>query len=249
MKKMMAVGLCLFLCMSNTVAVNAAEYKDPRIQEIYEEYKDLKEFQLMREEYGQEYTDDFLEAVLESRLAELQRGGMGDVCYQYVKNLKQTETYNCGPATILQTLHGIGCADAVSGSNDDEKVNNLTKECKSDSNGTMVYIVTNVLNSYCNKGYIYEVCTNMAMDTFEAKIAASLTAGRPVLLHAKTGGFKYYGGKNSGHYISLDYINRTTKMVRVVDCNWDDKYYGVHEVTLEEAYKSVHEESGRFIIH
>lgn len=246
---MLAAGLCFFLCMSNLVAVEAAEYEDPQIQKIYEEYKDLREFQLMREEYGQAYADDFLEAVLDSRLAELQRGGMGDVCYQYVKNLKQTKDYNCGPATILQTLYGIGCADAVSGSNDDEKVNNLTDDCKSnEKEGTMVYRATNVLNSYCNKGYIYEVCTQIAIDTFEEKVAASLTAGRPVLLHAKTGSFDYYGGKNSGHYISLDYINRTTKMVRVVDCNLDDKYYGVREVKLEEAYNSVHKESGRYII-
>ena len=85
-------------------------------------------------------------------------------------------------------------------------------------------------------------------DSFEDKIAASLTNCRPVILHAKTKPISYYKGHQSGHYISLDYVNRQTDMVQLVDCNWNDEYFGVHSVTLKEAYDSVHEESGRYLI-
>ncbi len=68
----------------------------------------------------------------------------------------------------------------------------------------------------------------MTIGNFKDYIADSLTACKPVVLHAKTGSFTYYGGKNSGHYLSLDYYNRTTQKVRIVDCNYDKSYYGIH---------------------
>lgn len=45
----------------------------------------------------------------------LVRGGGGNVCYEYVTNIMQTKTYNCGTTTVLQTLYGLDSADKVSG--------------------------------------------------------------------------------------------------------------------------------------
>lgn len=49
--------------------------------------------------------------------------------------------------------------------------------------------------------------------------------------HARTQYINYYGGHASGHYLSLDYINKSTDIVRIVDCNNNDAYYGIHNVT------------------
>lgn len=68
--------------------------------------------------------------------------------------------------------------------------------------------------------------------------------------HAKTKYFTYYGGKNTGHYLSLDEVDRSSKKVRIVDCNYDNKYFGIHKnVSLKEAYNAVAVESGRYLIY
>ena len=68
-------------------------------------------------------------------------------------------------------------------------------------------------------------------------------------MHAKTEYLDYYHGAKRSHYLSLDYINRTTDMVRIVDCNYEDRFFGVHWVSLDEAHKCITEESGRYLIY
>ena len=71
-----------------------------------------------------------------------------------------------------------------------------------------------------------------------------------MVLHARTKYLSYYKGKNSGHYLSLDYVNRTSDMVRIVDCNYNSTYYGIHrDIPLLEAYNTIHEESDRYLIY
>ena len=112
-------------------------------------------------------------------------------------------------------------------------------------------ILRDLLNKYGKVGqrYIYETGSNMTCATFEHKVATSLTNCKPVVLHARTGYLGYYGGKNTGHYLRLDYINRTTDMVRIVDCNYNPQYYGVHMVTLQEAYNTIAQEGERYLIY
>ncbi len=115
-----------------------------------------------------------------------------------------------------------------------------------------VYQVVNALNKYnkYNQKYIYASGATMSLNTFENNVANSLTACRPVILHARTEHITYYGGHSSGHYISLDYINRTTDMVRLVDCNYSNVYYGIHSnVDLSDAYDSIASSSGRYLIY
>lgn len=59
-------------------------------------------------EYGREYARKFLQDVLDTRREEMLRGGGGNVCYQYVKNIQQSSDHNCGSASVLQTLYGLG---------------------------------------------------------------------------------------------------------------------------------------------
>lgn len=251
-KKLISIlSAAVILANVNILPVLAAEI-DPAKEAVYQEYKTDEQYQMMAAEYGEAYADAFLENVVESRNAVMPRGGGGNECYQHVTNIKQTKTYNCGSTTTLQTLYGLNSASAVTGSTDTAKIGTLDKEYNVDSQGSMmVYQVVNALNKY-NKGnqkYIYAAASNMTIDQFENNIANSLTGCKPVILHAKTNYLSYYGGKSSGHYISLDYVNRTTDKVRLVDCNYNSSYYGVHQVPLSEAYNSIHAESGRYLIY
>lgn len=127
----------------------------------------------------------------------------------------------------------------------------MDSEYNIDENGFLyVYQVTNALNKYLigNKTYVYTVGNSMSISQYESKIAESLTYGKPIVLHARTQYFNYYKGAEYGHYISLDEINRTSDMVRVVDCHFDNDYYGIHYVTLTEVYNSLNS-PWQFLIH
>lgn len=179
------------------------------------------------------------------------KGGGGSLCYQSVKNIKQTQTFNCGPTTVLQTLYGLNSASAVSGSTDAAKIAALQSEYNVGSDGMYVSNVVAALNKY-NKGnqtYSSRLGSGLSLEGFANNIAASLTSGKPVVLHARTKHLDYYNGNNSGHYLSLDYFDRSTNTVRIVDCNYKEEYYGVHYCTLQEAYEAINEEGGRYLIY
>lgn len=223
-------------------------------EEAYQKYKDDEQFKMMVEDYGIEYGEEFLKDVTnEIVLSNSLLGGGGNECYQYVKNIMQTKNYNCGSTTTLQTLYGLNSASSVSGSSDAQKIASLDSEYNIDSQGSMmVYQVRDALNKYNKRSqrYSYIEASNMTLYDFESKIANSLTYGKPVVLHARTKYLSYYNNKNSGHYLSLDYVNRTTDKVRIVDCNYNSTYYGIHkDIPLREAYNTIHAESGRYLIY
>ena len=244
-KLMNVISFVLVVCFC-TELVYAESYTDEiSYEEVYTMYKDDPQFLSMKADYGDEYAEEFLNDVLE-RLNQknVSRGGGGNVCYEYVKNIQQTETYNCGMTTVLQTLYGLDSADSVPGDSDAEKIEYLDEQYNVDEQGsTYVYQVRNALNKYneWNSTYIYLKANNIASPQhLLGYIADSLTYCKPVILHANTKGLKYYDGKESGHYISVDYIDRTTQKARVVDCNYDDEYYGIHnDVSIEELYECI----------
>lgn len=247
--------LVLGTCVIPVKAAESAEVEN-ELQKIYEDYAEDAQFQMMKSEYGEEYAQKYILDVAQwKQMGSLLRGGSGNICYQYVTNVMQTKTYNCGMTTVLQTLYGLNSADQVSGTTTTDKLNTLDSEYNVDGQGqTYVYQVRDALNKYskssANYPYIYEEATNMTLNEFEANIAKSLMYGKPVVLHAKTGQFSYYGGKDTGHYLSLDYVNRTNDVVRIVDCNYNTAYYGIHNnVSLQEAYNSIHATAGRYLIY
>lgn len=250
-RKILSVALAACI-MSNVMGVNASEYGVVEKEEIYKEYQNDEQFTMMIQEYGEEYAEAFIEDVIKNRRGNMMRGGGGNECYQYVTNIKQTKTYNCGTTTALQTLYGLGKVSNVKGATNADKISALDLEYNVDGQTClMVYQLRDLLNKYGKVGqrYIYETGSNMTCATFEHKVATSLTNCKPVVLHARTGYLGYYGGKNTGHYLSLDYINRTTDMVRIVDCNYNPQYYGVHMVTLQEAYNTIAQEGERYLIY
>jgi hypothetical protein len=257
MVKSTILGFCLALAFSGVgklsfEAGQASKLIIPDyLSAVYEEYEKDQQFQMMLSDYGAEYAIDFLENVYATNRVGT-RGGGGNVCYQYVTNVQQTKTYNCGSTTVLQSLYGMGAAGNVPGSTDAAKISTIDTAYNVDSQGSLyVYQVADALNTYKPSGYssyVYSTGASKTEAQFEQAIATSLTNCKPVVLHAKTGALGYYGGHNLGHYLSLDYVDRTTDMVRIVDCNYNNSYYGVHSVTLSEAYSTV-SVSGRYFIY
>lgn len=190
--------------------------------------------------------------VIPVRAAEIEpKGGGGSLCYQSVKNIKQTTSFNCGPTTVLQTLYGLGSASAVDGSTDEAKIATLQREYNVGSDGMYVSNVVAALNKY-NKGnqtYSSRLGSGLSLEGFANNIAASLTSGKPVVLHARTQYLDYYNKHDYKHYLSLDYFDRSTNTVRIVDCNNNNEYYGAHYCTLQEAYETINKISGRYLIY
>lgn len=253
-KKIFITGICFIAILVNQNVCFAVEGNEKPLdmESIYNEYKNDQQYLLMLEDYGEAYAKQFLEDVLASRIQSsiMPLGGGGNECYQYVTNIRQTTNSNCGSTTVLQTLYGLGSASQVSGSTDSAKISTIDKENDVATQGSLfVYQAVNALNKYSTRTYTYVVGSSLTEATFEQYIATSLTNSKPVILHARTQYIGYYGGHASGHYLSLDYVNRTTDIVRIVDCNYQDSYYGIHYVSLSEAYKSIHDESGRYLIY
>lgn len=190
--------------------------------------------------------------VADTNNKDITRGGSGDLCYEHVKNIKQTESYNCGPTTVLQSLYGMDSAGQVAGSTDEAKIATLEDACKTSSAiGTYVYKMVEVLNEYNIYGRVYQYTLGSSfgsIHSFKNCIATSLTCGKPVVLHADTYYLAYYNGNSYGHYLSLDVYDRRTETVRIVDCNYMTDYYGIHTVSVEEAYNCI-SASGRYLIH
>lgn len=236
-------GFLMMGCLIGEYQVMAMTLSD-----VQKEYQDDDQYQKMVDEFGEEYGRQFCEDVLQTRREELLRGGGGNICYQYVTNIMQNKTYNCGSASVLQNLYGLGTAGNVPGTSNNEKMNAIDAAYNVDAQGClMVYQVRDALNTYSGRSYIYEEGSTMTQAAFADKVAASLTNARPVILHAETYYLPYYGQNAMWHYISLDYINRSTQMVRLVDCNYMQEFYGVHEVTVSDAYATI-SHGGRYII-
>ncbi|MBQ8519620.1 MAG: C39 family peptidase [Agathobacter sp.] len=138
------------------------------------------------------------------------------------------------------------------GDTDEKKIETLEVECGTNSvDGTYVYQMVNALNKYNIYGRVYQSKLGSSFSSiysFKDCIATSLTCGKPVVLHARTQYLDYYNGKSYGHYLSLDVYDRRTDDVRIVDCNYMEEYYGIHTVSVEEAYNCI-SASGRYLIY
>ncbi len=177
-------------------------------------------------------------------------GNNGQCLFANVKLIQQTTSKNCGPTAALQVLYGMGRQGDVSGSTDAEKINTLMKDCNTDDSGTYVGNLVNCLNKYSTLAkYRYTEGKTMTSSTFQAKLETSLFYNIAPILHAKTQYLPYYGGHSSGHYIAVSEVDRTTGNIRLSDCNWNNKYFGIHVENVEKVYQSIAAESGRYLIY
>lgn len=227
--------------LNDTAHLREAEEKGISIEELL--YQDALAAYPMRVQINQD-------AEQNAGISLLDVGNNGQCLSTNVKLIQQTTTKNCGPTAVLQVLYGMSRQGAVAGSTDTEKIRTLMKDCNTDDSGTYIGNLVSCLNKYSTAAsYRYTEGRTMTQAEFQAKLETSLCYNIAPILHAKTKELPYYGGHDSGHYIAVSEVNKTTGTVRLSDCNWNNQYFGVHTVSVEKAYQSIAAESWRYLIY
>ncbi|QIB70305.1 hypothetical protein Ami103574_13835 [Aminipila butyrica] len=150
---------------------------------------------------------------------------------------KQSKTWNCGPASALIAIAGWN--GYVKGSTNAKKMATLeTAMGSNSSDGTMVYKMVDVLNTYTS-GYAYKKGSRLDSWDFMVSIEDSVAKDKAPILHAKTKYLDYYNGHNTGHYIAIVADDSKYTTVTLHDTNRDDAYYGAHEVPMSQAHDAV----------
>lgn len=270
----MSLTLVFFLLLASSNMVFAVDtncinevdlslLKENIEQKVRNQYMNDPQYIMDIQENGQIHGEEMLNRIIDSKLKRILnnssdigiQAGNGRLFYvPNLKNIQQSETWSCGAACILQALYGYGVAGKVSGTTDKEKEYTIIDDAEANGKGLIVYRVRNVLNKYTDAGYIYERGEDMTLSEFGYNLVFSIMWDLAPLLHAKTGSLEYYDGKDLGHYLTVSFIswgsNQTIEdaIVTVNDPNWDDKYFGNFDVTLEEAYGTVNR-TGRYVIY
>lgn len=256
------VAICIFSLSITCYANTFSEQEELIRNEVLAEYENDPQFILMRENNILN-AENYINMLVEKRMSQLisvtSISPYLDYTYCYVTHITQSTTSNCSAATLLQTLYALGQAGTVYGTTDAQKQTTLYNKTSDDPAGARqedqtgplyVYEITNYLNTKVTSYiYEYEQGSNLSLSDFKSKIWDSLLFNRPVLLHARTAPLSYYNSTDLAHYLSLDSYNRNTGKVRIVDCNYNTNYGGVHtDIDAESAWKTVHDYSGRYII-
>lgn len=176
-------------------------------------------------------------------------GNNGQNVYTNIALIKQTKTNNCGPTAALQVIYGLNKQSLVSGNTDADKINTLEQQCEME-NSTIVYKLVNTLNLYTPDYGDYEYISgkSMTLAQFQGKVETSLAYNYAPILHARTEEIPYYEGYPSGHYIAVSEVDKANGTMTVKDCNYKDKYYGVHTEYISEFYDSINAKDGRYLI-
>jgi hypothetical protein len=164
--------------------------------------------------------------------------------------VQQLNGYTCGPASSYMAIDGWNGTGSITGTTTTAKLTRLATQMESNSSdGTYVYKLKNVLNTYTDD-YDYAYYAGSTLDEFLFRVYTfnSLAYDRAPILHAKTAALSYYNGHNTGHYIAVTKFDYNTMEVRLHDPNNTAAYYGIHQVPYEEAYSSIADYSGRYYI-
>lgn len=250
----LSVILSIIVMLRSSIFVDAAT-----LQEVYEQYKEDEQFK-MHYQYSPESAMDMLRSIVESQNSpSVFAVSPSDAkAYCDVPLKQQTKSYNCGFATMLQTLYGMGKQSTVSGNSDSAKMDQLEAEMmemkiqsgQSGEKTAIVWMVASMLNSKTGSSYKYVVGNSITQYEFYSLVRQSLTGNHPVILHARTKPLTYYQGHDARHYLSLDQMQAgENNKCRIADCNDDNKYFGYHDVSIEEAYKCISEYGGRYLIY
>lgn len=217
--------------------------------EFYREASDkgLAFEELLREKAISTY-ENRIRVGIRSGMSTRDVGNNGNNLSTNIPLIQQTTSKNCGPTSALQVLYGMNCQNLVSGTTDAEKIEQLMDDCDTDSTGTMVYKLTAGLNMYAARDYEYILGTNMTEAEFQGKVETSLYYNTAPIIHARTEYLPYYNGHASGHYIAICEVDKANKKIRVKDCNKNNAYYGVHQESISDVYKTISVVSSRYLI-
>lgn len=272
-KKLLSLALAGAVAVVFSSSVSALSTEDEIRTQVEQYYENDPMYNAMYDAnptIAEKYIDDVVNQKIENRSLQSQRASSNNqsIVFSYVTHVTQSTQTNCSAATTLQTMYGLGLEDNIYGSTNAVKQStlyNMTTDTipgarrqappSEDDDELLVYEIGLYLNdqlNYENMGHLYDYTLGSGyttVDDFASKIGNSLYFDRPVLLHARTEFFNYYNGTALVHYLSLDLYNAVTRTVRIVDCNYDADFGGIHNnVPINEAYRSIHEVSGRYLI-
>lgn len=219
-------------------------------ERIWNDYIKLEEFQ-------SHLADDpkDAEAMIDSIADHYLKIAYGDdlitprsIAYISFPRFKQKNSYYCGPASALTAIYGMGKAHMVSGSTYNAKQDTLASNMGTNSNGTFVWRMRNELRKYGT--YQYNYYYQPTKSNMRSIITGSLLTDNAPILHALTHHFSYYQGYSTGHYLTVVFRNTAAPDsyiggMAVMDNHRDDSYYGVRDISLNEAYNAIR---GRYLI-
>jgi len=175
-----------------------------------------------------------------------------DAWVNNVPLITQSLTNNCGSASTLQTLYGLGKQNAISGSTDTAKQTTLngSSYLNLGNDGIMVYRIADLLNSAAIKvgiGYAYVDGSTLSATQIQNLIWDSLAKNKPVILHARTQYLNYYNGHQSGHYIVVYGLDKYNGRVALADCNYNSAFGGFRTASINEVKAAL--PAGRYLIY
>ena len=254
--KITALLLCLILCFTNMAFAAEPDIQDD-ITDLKSKYADRisgEEVDALFAYYAND--PDFLTYYQENRAACVEiledvllheitprvmpRSVSGSLYYVNMIPVQQSTTYYCGPAAMVQSLIGMG----VYSSNLSTATYNTYQETLASNMGTsggasIPSRMVTELNKHTNNiaKYIYSrKPIGYTQEQMESDIMYSLANNRPPIVKPRTKELPYYRGLTIYHFISIKSINTnpynsSLRKVTLVDPHYDNRYFGVHDVT------------------
>lgn len=160
-----------------------------------------------------------------------------------VPSIRQPWNNSCGPTSTLQVLKSFGFSythDKIAASMGVTQNGSFTPSADA---------IMEILNRD-NLGYKYVPASALTKDEFRKIVITSLAVDGPIILQTQPKYLPYYPSTSTtGHYIVAQEFNMATNTFELNDCHYDDRYFGLHYVSLQEAYDSVHNYSRGHVIY
>lgn len=239
------LAISVFATMTTSVAA-ATIYLTS--DDIRQEYLNDPEFYKYFLEYPNEANavmNDAIEALSRpvSEVPTGTRAGNPETTHAWVNTtlIKQPNGYYCGPTSALMAVIGWGGQSNVAGNTNNEKIETIARMLGTTSSGTVPARIAVKLNEILGTNTPYQytafVHTTLTELQFRVYIFNSLAKDRAPIIHVRTGYLPYYGGYDTGHFITVtSYDYDADAEMTLYDCNNNKSYYGIHSVKWEDAY-------------
>ncbi len=157
---------------------------------------------------------------------------------------QQEKDYYCGPASakmLLKYVKGTLYTQASL----------ATAMGTTRSNGTLVYKLTNTLNSKLGSSE-YEYVLDSDYE-FGNSLIYCIDKSKPIVCHVDTSALPIYNGTSCGHYIvSIGYSwyasgSSGYSKVKYNDPNWNNAYFGTYTCDVDEMRDAINLKAGYYI--
>ena len=256
--RLSALVLCLVLFFTGNVFASTYSMEDDiddlktkyaqqmtgeAIEQLLAEYAEDPEFQAYYE-LDRAACIDILEGAILHKLTPkiMPLSVSGPIYYVNMTPVKQKNNYYCGPATIVQSLIGMGKYSAnLSAATYNSYQTTPAAKIYTTTNGTAPAPMVTELNRYtggvCNYTYNRRP-VNYRDEQIEQDLSMSLQYNRPPIIKTVCSKLPYYKGNAAAedwvHYISVKSICTQTKQITLTDPHYDSWYFGNHSISYDE---------------